>query len=97
MRDGNLFGSLKGPRSRSYIVHGMKYVGGVVSSAAQVTDSDDDVFENYKTGLMFERLALDLLGPNRSFAVLTSVSVHNLFLGLDHRIDRDYEVAPGCL
>lgn len=44
---------------------------------------------------MFERLALDLLGPDRSFAVLTLVAVHKLFLRLGHRIDRDYEVAAG--
>src|SRR5437762_4571448 len=44
---------------------------------------------------MFERLALDLFGPHRSSAVLTFVTVHNLFLRLGHRIDRDYEVAAG--
>jgi hypothetical protein len=73
----------------------MKYIGGVVSTAAKVADSDDHVFENHKTGLMFERLALDLLGSDSSFAVLTFVAEHNLFLRLGHRIDRDYEVAAG--
>jgi energy-converting hydrogenase Eha subunit E len=42
---------------------------------------------------MFERLALDFLGADRSFAVLTFIAVHNLFLEIVHRIDRDYEIA----
>jgi hypothetical protein len=73
----------------------MNFIAGVVSSAARVADPDDDVFENYKAGLMLERLALDLLRPYRSVAVLTLVVVHNLCLTLGHRVDRDQEVASG--
>src|SRR6266404_2956333 len=78
MGNRNFFGFFKRSQSRCYIIHGMKYIGRVVSSAAQVADPDDDVFENHEAGLMFERLALDLLRPDRSFAVLTFVVVHNL-------------------
>src|SRR6185295_11683132 len=62
------------PRSRRYIVRGMKNIGRVVSSTAQIADSDDEVFENHKTGLMFEGLAFDLPRPDRSFAVFTLIA-----------------------
>ena len=90
--DWNLFGLIKWPRSRRYIIYGMKYVGGVVSSAAEVTDSNEHIFENNKTVLMFERLTLDLLGPDCSFAVLTFVAVHNLSFRGDHE---QYQTTQG--
>jgi len=52
----------------------MKNIGRVVSSTAQIADSDDEVFENHKTGLMFEGLAFDLPRPDRSFAVFTLIA-----------------------
>lgn len=59
-------------------------VSTVVPAPAKIADSYDDVLENYEPDLAFACFAFDPLGPDGTFAILTSVIVRSLFLNLAH-------------
>lgn len=54
----------------------MKNLSTVVPAPALIADAYNDVLKNDELDLVFERLALNPLGANGTFAVFTSVVVH---------------------
>ena len=62
--------------ARSYFVHCMKDIGGIIPIAARIADAYRDLFQNHEPIFMLERLMRDKTWFNRSVAVFAIVSVH---------------------
>ena len=60
----------------------VKNVGAVIPCAANIADADDNVLKDDKSFLVLEGLALDFLGANGSPAVLATITVRRIVIGL---------------
>jgi hypothetical protein len=78
MGDWDRFGTFKGLYASCDIVDRMKNVGAVVPTSTFIAYPDGHTFQDDKPILVLEGFAFHHLGPNGSFAILTSIVVHNL-------------------
>lgn len=82
MGNGNLVHSIKRLSAGRNVVHRVKYFGAAVPHAARIADAYRYSFKNDKSLLMLKGFLIDLLGPDRPFAMFAHLPVELLLSGL---------------
>ena len=82
MGNGNLVHSIERLSAGCNVVDCVKYFGAVVTHATLVANANGHAFEYDESFLVLKGFLIDLLGPDRPFAMFTHLPVEILFSGL---------------